>query len=169
MEKRTQTMDMNILKYMAFLKAVEYGSFTRAAEALNYSQSGVSRMIHDLEKEWNITLKVAKESLLFIACNPIGAQPGELVKVESATAPVLKAAAVLYVVPLLLFFLGYYLGTLPGSFGVLGGILGFCVGIALVVVYDRKGVKKTDFEYTITGYPDAFPGNAAGREEHPHG
>ena len=31
MEKRTQTMDMNILKYMAFLKAVEYGSFTRAA------------------------------------------------------------------------------------------------------------------------------------------
>ena len=38
-------MDMNILKYMAFLKAVEYGSFTRAAEALNYSQSGVSRMI----------------------------------------------------------------------------------------------------------------------------
>ena len=49
-------MDMNILKYMAFLKAVEYGSFTRAAEALNYSQSGVSRMIHDLEKEWNITL-----------------------------------------------------------------------------------------------------------------
>ena len=111
----------------------------------------------------------AKESLLFIACNPIGAQPGELVKVESATAPVLKAAAVLYVVPLLLFFLGYYLGTLPGSFGVLGGILGFCVGIALVVVYDRKGVKKNDFEYTITGYPDAFPGNAAGREEHPHG
>lgn len=49
-------MDMNILKYMAFLKAVEYGSFTRAAEALSYSQSGVSRMISDLEKEWNITL-----------------------------------------------------------------------------------------------------------------
>ena len=36
-------MDMNILKYMAFIKAVEYGSFTRAAEVLNYSQSGVSR------------------------------------------------------------------------------------------------------------------------------
>ena len=111
----------------------------------------------------------AKEALLFTACNPIGARPGELVKVESATAPVLKAAAVLYVVPLLLFFLGYYLGTLPGSFGVLGGILGFCIGIALVVVYDRKGVKKNDFEYTITGYPEDFSGNAAGREEHHHG
>lgn len=49
-------MDMNILKYMAFVQTVEYSSFTRAAEILNYSQSGVSRMIHDLEKEWNVTL-----------------------------------------------------------------------------------------------------------------
>lgn len=47
---------MNILKYMAFIKTVEYGSFTKAAEILNYSQSGISRMINDLEKEWEITL-----------------------------------------------------------------------------------------------------------------
>ncbi|MPN01040.1 HTH-type transcriptional regulator GltC [bioreactor metagenome] len=49
-------MDMNILKYMAFIKTVEYGSFTKAAEILNYSQSGISRMINDLEKEWNVIL-----------------------------------------------------------------------------------------------------------------
>ncbi len=49
-------MDMNIQKYLAFLKTVEYGSFTKAAESLNYSQSGISRMIHDLEKEWKVSL-----------------------------------------------------------------------------------------------------------------
>ena len=49
-------MDMNIQKYMAFIKTVEYGSFTKAAEILNYSQSGISRMIGDLEKEWGISL-----------------------------------------------------------------------------------------------------------------
>jgi len=49
-------MDMNILKYMAFIKTVECGSFTRAAEILNYSQSGISRMIGDLEKEWKVSL-----------------------------------------------------------------------------------------------------------------
>ena len=49
-------MDMNLLKYMAFLKTVEYGSFTRAAEVLKYSQSGISRMIHDLESEWKVSL-----------------------------------------------------------------------------------------------------------------
>ena len=49
-------MDMNILKYMAFIKTVECGSFTKAAEILNYSQSGISRMIGDLEKEWKVLL-----------------------------------------------------------------------------------------------------------------
>lgn len=49
-------MDMNIQKYMAFVKTVEYGSFTKAADMLNYSQSGVSRMINDLEKEWKVVL-----------------------------------------------------------------------------------------------------------------
>lgn len=47
---------MNIQKYMAFVKAVEYGSFTKAAEALNYTQSGISRMMNDLEKDWGVSL-----------------------------------------------------------------------------------------------------------------
>lgn len=38
------------------MKTVECGSFTKAAEILSYSQSGVSRMINDLEKEWNVSL-----------------------------------------------------------------------------------------------------------------
>ena len=49
-------MDLNIQKYMSFVKTVEYGSFTKAAEILNYSQSGISRMISDLEKEWRVVL-----------------------------------------------------------------------------------------------------------------
>ncbi len=49
-------MDANLQKYLAFVKAVEYQSFTKAASVLNYSQSGVSRMISDLEKEWDVIL-----------------------------------------------------------------------------------------------------------------
>lgn len=49
-------MDMNIQKYLAFVKTVEYRSFTKAAEILHYSQSGISRMINDLEKEWKVIL-----------------------------------------------------------------------------------------------------------------
>lgn len=47
---------MSIQKYIAFVKAVEYGSFTKAAQSLNYTQSGISRMISDLETEWQVSL-----------------------------------------------------------------------------------------------------------------
>ena len=49
-------MDGNIQKYLAFLRTVENGSFTRAAEILNYSQSSISKMIADLEKECGMSL-----------------------------------------------------------------------------------------------------------------
>ena len=49
-------MDGALMKYRAFLTAARLGSFTRAAEALGYSQSGVSRMIADLEREWSVKL-----------------------------------------------------------------------------------------------------------------
>lgn len=47
---------MNILKYLAFVTTVKYGSFTKASEILNCSQPGISRMIGDLEREWKLTL-----------------------------------------------------------------------------------------------------------------
>ncbi len=49
-------MDLSIQKYMSFVTAAQYGSFTEAARRLHYSQSGISRMIADLETEWQITL-----------------------------------------------------------------------------------------------------------------
>ena len=49
-------MDMNLQKYISFVKTAECGSFTKAAELLNYSQSSISRMINDLEREWKVAL-----------------------------------------------------------------------------------------------------------------
>ena len=100
------------------------------------------------------------------ADNPIGAKRGDLVKVESSTAPVLKAAVVLYVLPLVLFFLGYWLGTLPGAFGALGGVLGFVLGVVIVVAYDRLVVNKANIRYTITAFADT---TTVRKEEENHG
>ncbi|MCQ2363445.1 MAG: LysR family transcriptional regulator [Acidaminococcaceae bacterium] len=49
-------MDVNIQKYQALITTIRAGSITKAAELLNYSQSGVSRMLADLEKEWGVVL-----------------------------------------------------------------------------------------------------------------
>lgn len=49
-------MENPLLKYLAFVKTVETGSFTRAAQALSYAQSSISKMVADLEQEWGMTL-----------------------------------------------------------------------------------------------------------------
>ena len=38
------------------MKTVETGSFTRAAQELDYAQSSISKMVSDLETEWGMTL-----------------------------------------------------------------------------------------------------------------
>ena len=93
----------------------------------------------------------AKEVMVFEAQNPIGAQRGDLVVIESKTGPVMKAVGMFYVLPLVLFFLGYFLGDALCGMGALFGSLGFVVAIALTVVYDRKIAKKEEV-HTITGY-----------------
>lgn len=94
----------------------------------------------------------AKETILLKAKNPIGARRGDLVKLESATGPVLKAAVVLYMLPMLLFFVGYFLGDLFWQRGALVGCLAFAASIALIVLYDRKVAKTVNCEYTITRF-----------------
>ena len=49
-------MQTNLLKFRAFTEIAATGSFSRAAEVLGTSQSGISRMISDLEKEWGFRL-----------------------------------------------------------------------------------------------------------------
>ena len=111
----------------------------------------------------------AKEAVLFTADNPIGARRGDLVKVESDTGVVLKAAVVLYMIPLVLFFLGYYLGSLMGNLAGLMAGLGFVLGVVIVVVYDRKVVSKQNIGYTITAFAGDAILEAMRREDHNHG
>ena len=94
----------------------------------------------------------AKEAILLTAENPIGAGVGDLVNIRSETGPVLKAAAVLYMLPLVLFFAGYALAAALDQSGALFGALAFVLSIVFIVVYDRRMAKKENAIYTITGY-----------------
>ncbi|WP_066300057.1 LysR family transcriptional regulator [Bacillus sp. FJAT-29937] len=48
--------------YYAFIKAIETGSFTKAAEELGYTQSAISQMVHSLEEELSTTLILRSRS-----------------------------------------------------------------------------------------------------------
>ena len=94
----------------------------------------------------------AKETIFLTVRNEIGAQPGAVVRIESETGPVLMGAAVFYVVPMVMFFLGYFLGESLWQLGALVGCLGFAAGIGLAVVYDRLVARKQKIEYKVVGY-----------------
>ena len=80
------------------------------------------------------------------------AQRGDTVVVESATSSVLSAAAALYIVPILLFFVGYFLGGYAGwSEGTsiaLGGC-GFAAGLLGAVALDRYRGKVRPVQYRV--------------------
>ena len=98
-----------------------------------------------------------QEKLLITAQNPINAQPGDMVILRSETGPVLLAASVLYLVPLVLFFVSYAVVASLGGNGALGGCLAFMLGMALAVVYDRLVLKKKKPVYTIIGFVHQDP------------
>ena len=71
------------------------------------------------------------------ALNKVSALPGQKVVIESKTSDVLGAAALLYLVPFVLLFLGYAIGSALG-WGVLIGFAFFALGVACNVVYQRR-------------------------------
>ncbi len=93
-----------------------------------------------------------KETMIVTAENPIRASVGDFVTVTSDTKTVMKAVFAVYLVPLVLFFAGYALAQGLGFRGGWGGGLGFLLGIAFAVWFDRHTAKTGETTYTITGY-----------------
>ena len=117
------------------------------AEAVHVRESACSGDCHKCSG-----CGAAKETIFLTVRNGINAGNGDVVRIESETGPVLMGAAVFYVVPMVLFFLGYFLGDSLWQLGALIGSLGFCLGIGLAVVYDRLVARKQKIEYKVVGY-----------------
>lgn len=75
------------------------------------------------------------------ATNKISALPGQKVVIESRTSEVLGAAALLYLVPFVLLFIGYAIGAallLTQGWCILVGAAFFALGVACNVIYQRR-------------------------------
>ena len=95
-----------------------------------------------------------QQAMLLSVQNPLGAKPGQMVTISASSGPVLAAAAILYLVPLVLFFVGYLAGEMIFGQGMLWGGIAFALAICFAVLYGRLVVKKKKTVYTITGLED---------------
>ena len=87
------------------------------------------------------TLRVAAE-------NPLDAKRGDVVWLESESRTVLASAALLYLLPLLLFLTGYLAAYSLGGWAAAVGVGGFALGVLPAVLYDRS-LKERPPSYTI--------------------
>lgn len=91
------------------------------------------------------------------ALNEVGARIGERVAIELGEGSVLKAAALVYVVPLIAFIAAYLLGAaLAGALGASADAVGIPAGIAGLIVaflvlsrYDRSLRERGQYELRI--------------------
>ncbi len=84
------------------------------------------------------------------ARNDIGAQPGDKVVVESSTRKIFGVVALVYVLPVALFLLGYFLseGLAEGARYAIA-IAAFAVSFIPCVLYDRHARRKELLTYQI--------------------
>ncbi len=93
-----------------------------------------------------------KEKLFVRAKNQIGAQPGDQVIVESDTKSVMISIFLVYLLPVVLFFAGYALGSaLNFMSGLMGGI-GFFLGIIPILLRNRYVTQKEECAFRITAF-----------------
>lgn len=83
--------------------------------------------------------------IVVVAQDGVGAAPGDTVTVETAAAGVLSAALLLYIVPFVLFFAGYFMGSALGwreSVAIVLGGGGFALGLLGAYALDRYRRKR---------------------------
>ena len=94
----------------------------------------------------------AKEKIIVSAENLIDAKTGDSVYIEGEAKKVAWAIVLVYVIPVVLFLTGYFLGQQWGC-GNLIGVLGFFLGLALAVLESRRQKKRgQEIRYQIVSY-----------------
>ncbi len=84
------------------------------------------------------------------ARDPLGVRPGQKVMVESRTGQVLGIAALVYLLPLLGFLLGYFLsGGLAESVRYVLAAVAAALCFLPAILYDRRAVRRGSLEYTV--------------------
>ena len=86
------------------------------------------------------------------AKNPIGAEPGQRVMIQSASADLLGAAAIVYLLPPAAFLIGYLIFSALTDMTVIkyaGAVFMLFAGLVPAFLYDRRMRKRGDIVFKI--------------------
>lgn len=70
--------------------------------------------------------------------NTLAASVGDTVLIETASSFVIALAAIVYILPILLFFVGYILGNLLKAQSIILGIFSFFASAGIIILLNKK-------------------------------
>lgn len=95
---------------------------------------------------------VFQNEIKAFAKNTVHARPGEKVVIESLSSRIFSAAFLLYIVPMVLFVVGYAIAAglgLSEGLCVLCSFAAFAISAAAVIVYQRHSKRKNPIKFEI--------------------
>lgn len=92
-----------------------------------------------------------KQTLRITAQNLVSAQRGDVVYLQSESSVVLKAAALVYLLPLVSFLAAYLCTMQLGAWAAAIGAAAFALGLVPAFVYNKR-IKNRPPTYSIVGY-----------------
>lgn len=92
-----------------------------------------------------------KQTLRITAQNLISAQRGDVVYLQSESSVVLKAAALVYLLPLVSFLAAYLCSVRLGAWAAAIGAAAFVLGLLPAFAYNKR-IKNRPPTYSIVGY-----------------
>ena len=99
---------------------------------------------------------IYQNELKTIARNLIDAKPGQSVIIESKTSMVFGAAILVYVIPLVLFLIGYAIAYLAGAdegVCIVASFMGLLAG-AVIIVLSQRLKKEESITFNIVDFND---------------
>ena len=110
---------------------------------------------HDCDKCGASCGGYEKQVVVAKAINKIGAQPGDHVQVEGDNKEILGNSLIVYIVPLILFFVFYAIGaaiSFIAAYASVVGVLGFVVGILIAKAYNKMLITKNNITFVIVNF-----------------
>ena len=98
-----------------------------------------------------------KSELTVSADNPVGASVGDKVIISSRSSRIIGASALVYLLPLAAFFIGYAIAaalSLAESAAIIISVGAFLLGCLCVVIINKRVISKRPISFVITEITD---------------
>ena len=95
-----------------------------------------------------------QQTLEVTVSDPVGAKPGDRVRITAPTGKVYRSASVVYILPVILLFVFYFVPSGSEGTKILCSLLGLALGVGISAAYSRRASASGSLKSSISDILD---------------